>query len=138
MTAPWRPLERLVDDMVDAQWGEEVEFHPWGGSGIEQGGGPDPEREVIHTIGILVMPGAATTGEGASDGGGEAPAMLATWLSISQHNLKGSKLHEWKQEDRVYFPDRNEWYMVDHPLPSVTGRPNIYLHRVQIGSEPEL
>ena len=125
-----------MDDIVDDQWGEPVELHPWSGSGIEEGGGPDPTRRAIVTIGILVMPGAAATGEGGavSTGMSSSPLGASTWLSISTHNLKGVALHSLTEGDRVYFPDRDEWYSVDHPLPSVTARPQVYLNRLEIGS----
>jgi hypothetical protein len=136
MAAPWRALERMVDDLVDDQWGEDVEIHPWTGAGIEDSGGPDASRRAIVTIGILVMPGAAAVGEGGtvSTGMASAPLGASTWLSISTHNLKGIALNDLQEGDRVYFPDRDEWYMIDHPLPSVTARPQVYLNRLERGS----
>ena len=94
---------------------------------------PDPTREIIYTIGILVMPGAAAMGESGTVGSGMATRMVQndTWLSISEHNLQRSRVWEWKEDDRVYFPDRDEWYRVLYPTPSVTARPQIYLARAQ-------
>jgi len=36
-----------------------------------------------------------------------------------------------QQGDRVYFPDRNEWYMIDHAVGSKTARPRLYMSRMQ-------
>jgi hypothetical protein len=135
MPAPWRALERLVDDIVDEQWGEPVELHPFTLPDVEGESKPDPTRSIVITTGILVMPGAAATGEAGAQSTGLAstPAQMDTWLSISTHNLRGAALHTWIEGDRVYFPDRDEWYTIDHPMPSVTARPQIYLARIQKG-----
>lgn len=131
---PWRALERLVDGIVDDQWGEPVELHPMAGADIDSEAGPDPTRRVVRTVGILVMPGAAAMGEAGTIGTGMASRTVFNdvWLSISERNLLGSLLHTWREEDRVYFPDRDEWYKVENPVPSVTARPQIYLSRLQI------
>jgi hypothetical protein len=131
---PWRALEVMVDNIVDGQWGEPVELHPMAGADIDSEAGPDPTRPIIRTTGIFVTPGAAAMGEGGTVASGMATRVVQndTWLSISDHNLKRSRLHEWKEEDRVYFPDRDQWYKVLYPTPSATARPQIYLARVQI------
>lgn len=130
---PWRALERLVDDIVDDQWGEPVEMHPMLRGDIDSEAESDPGRQVVYTTGILVMPGARAMGESGTVASGMATRVVQNdvWLSISEHNLQRSKLHEWKEEDRVFFPDRQEWYSVLYPTPSVTARPQIYLARVQ-------
>jgi hypothetical protein len=134
MAAPWRSLQVMADDLVDGQWAEPVEIRPWGPVGMEDDGAPDPNRPPVITTGVLVMPGAATTGEGAGSGFESGPVSRQTWLSITEHRLLPMKLHELQQGDRIYFPDRDEWYMVDYPVPSKTARPNIYLTRLQTGS----
>lgn len=130
-SAPWRALERVMDAIVDDTWAEPVEFHPWGWRGVEDNPEPDPDRAVLKTMGILVMPGAATTGEGAAAGGMATPLTSSTWVSISEDNLKNTDLAYWREDDRVFFPDRDEWFKIDHPLPSATARPNIYLVRLE-------
>jgi len=134
----WRGYERLVDKMVDAQFGEPVEMHPWSLGGISEEGAPDPERSVIKTIGILVMPGAAAIGEGGTVSVGMSTRVVANdvWLSIQEDRLAEAKLPTWKKGDRIFFPDRQEWYEVAYPTPSVTARPQIELTRMQkVGSE---
>lgn len=122
--------------MVDDQWGEPVEIRPWHGADVSGEGEPDPNRPVILTDGILVQPGAAAYGEAGAQSTGMAarPVGLNTWLSISQHKLKGFRLADFEEGDRIYFPDRDEWYSVDHPLPSVTARPQLYLVRLEPGA----
>lgn len=131
--APWRALERVMDTIVDATWAEPVELHPWGWRGVEDNPEMDPTRPVLKTTGILVMPGAAVTGESATGGGGgmASPLTSGTWLSLTEDSLKTTNLSDWREGDRVFFPDRDEWFIIDHPLPSVTARPNIYLTRLE-------
>jgi hypothetical protein len=129
----WRGIERLCDDLVDDYWAEPVEIHPWGPVGIDDDGTADPARPAVVTRGILVMPGAAATGEAGSQATGmnSGPLDLTTWVSLTEYNLKTLKASDLQQGDRVYFPDRDEWYMIDHPIPSKTGRPQIYMSRIQ-------
>jgi len=132
----WRGFERLVDKMVDAQFGEPVELHPWTTATAATEGGPDPAREVLVTWGILVMPGAAALGEGGSVSVGMSTRVVAndTWLSIQEDRLAKARLETWKEGDRVYFPDRDQWFTVLYPTPSVTARPQIELARMQKGT----
>ena len=133
MPAPWRALERRMDAAVDRQFGEPVELHPWTTATATEEGEADPSRKVIITIGILVMPGAAAIGEGGTVSSGLATRVVAndTWVSIQEDNLKGAELHTWREGDRVYFPDRDQWFTVLYPTPSVTARPQIELARMQ-------
>ena len=74
-------------------------------------------------------------GEGGTVGSGLSTRVVAndTWVSFSEHML-GTMLHVWREGDRVYFPDRDQWYTVLYPTPSATARPQIYLARMQLGS----
>ncbi len=133
MAAPWRALERMVDDMVDDQWAEDVELHPMAGADVDSEANPDATRQVVKTVGILVMPGAAALGEGGTVGSGLTTKTIQNdvWVSFAEHRLKGVPLYTWREDDRVYFPDRDEWYKILYPTPSVTARPQIYLARLQ-------
>lgn len=137
MAAPWRAMEVLLDDMVDDQWGEPVELHPMAGADVDSEASPDPTRKIVTTVGVLFMPGAAATGEAGSMATGLTSKQVQNdvWVSISEHRLKGVDLATWKSEDRVYFPDRDIWYKILYPIPSVTGRPQIYLARLQVEQE---
>jgi hypothetical protein len=129
----WRGFEKLADKMVDRQFGEPVEMHPWTTATAASEGEADPSREVIILWGILVMPGAAATGEGGSVSVGMATRVVAydTWLSVQEDQLAKAKLETWRKGDRVYFPDRDMWFTVLYPTPSVTARPQIELARMQ-------
>jgi hypothetical protein len=127
----WRSLERVMDAIVDDTFGEPVELHPWGWRGVEDNPERDPDRPILKTTGILVAPGAAVTGESGTGGGMASPLTGGTWLSLTEEALKTTKLEDWREDDRVFFPDRGEWYKIDHQVPSVTARPNIYLVRLE-------
>ena len=129
----WRGYERMMDRVVDRFFGEPVEMHPWTEGGISSEGDADPNREVIYITGILVMPGSAATGEGGSVSIGMSTRVVAydTWLSVQEDQLVKAKLETWRKGDRVYFPDRDIWYTVLYPTPSVTARPQIELARMQ-------
>jgi hypothetical protein len=133
MAAPWRAWERMVDAYVDGYFGEPVEMYPWSTGGISDEGTPDQTREVIYITGILVMPGSAATGEGGAVSIGMAHRVVAydTWLSVQEDQLVKAKLETWRKGDRVYFPDRDMWFTVLYPTPSVTARPQIELARMQ-------
>jgi hypothetical protein len=129
----WRGFERMMDRIVDSYFGEPVEMHPWTPATVATEGEPDSLRKVIAVTGILVMPGAAATGEGGTVGSGMATRVVTndTWLSIQEDQLAKAKLETWVEGDRVYFPDRNLWFTVLYPTPSVTARPQINLARMQ-------
>lgn len=133
MAVRWRGYERMMDRVVDRFFGEPVEMHPWSLGGISDEGNPDPSREVIYITGILSMPGAAAVGEGGSVSVGMSTRVVAydTWLSVQEDQLAMAQLHTWQKGDRVYFPDRDMWFTVLYPTPSVTARPQIELARMQ-------
>ena len=133
MAVPWRGLERYMDAIVDRQFGEPVEMHPWTEGGISDEGGADPARDIIYIIGILVAPGASATGEGGVVSTGMSHRVVAydIWLSIQEDQLAKAKLETWQKGDRIYFPDRDQWYTILYPTPSVTARPQIELARMQ-------
>lgn len=129
----WRGFEKLTDRVVDRFFGEPVEMHPWTPAGVSDEGGPDPQREVITITGILVAPGAAATGEGGTVSSGMSTRVVAydVWVSIQEDQLAKARLETWQKGDRVYFPDRDQWYTVLYATPSVTARPQIELARMQ-------
>jgi len=126
----WRTYQHDMDDAVDDVFAEPVELHPWQApSRYTETGGPDPDREVVTTTGVYVKPGASVSGESGSAGYGRE-VQQDTWVSIVDHKLEVSLL-DWRKADRVYFPERNEWYEITFPGPSATGRPQFYLVRLQ-------
>jgi len=129
----WRGPQVMMDDLVDDFFAEPMRLVPWGPVGIDDDGAPDPARPELLTRAALVMPGAAASGEAGSGAQGMTATYLdtTTWFSITEYNLLPYKLSDLQQGDRVYFPDRNEWYMIDHPMPSKTGRPQVYVSRIQ-------
>lgn len=133
MAVIWRGFERMMDRIVDNYFGEPVIMHPWTQATVATEGDPDPTRKMIEITGILVMPGASATGEGGTIGSGMATRVVTndTWLSIQEDQLVKAKLETWQEGDRVYFPDRNLWFTVLYPTPSVTARPQINLARMQ-------
>jgi len=131
MSNNWDGLRATVDGIVDNIFGEPVEFHPTLNStnDYEDMTGPDPSRPVIKTTGILVNKGAATTGEGGTEGGGMSArvAVEDVWLSITDDKFD----YRLNKDDRIYFPDRDEWYEFGTlPIPVALHRPNIPLIRV--------
>ncbi|HEY6613494.1 MAG TPA: hypothetical protein VIZ32_03220 [Vicinamibacterales bacterium] len=133
MDVRWRGFERMMDRIVDGYFGEPVQMFPMLPATVATEGEPDPNRQVIEITGILVMPGAAATGEGGTVGSGMATRVVTndTWLSIQEDQLIKARLETWVEGDRVYFPDRNLWFTVLYPTPSVTARPQINLARMQ-------
>jgi hypothetical protein len=129
----WRGFERMMDRIVDNYFGEPVHMYPMLPATVSEEGVPDPLRKVIEIVGILVMPGASVTGEGGTIGSGMSTRIVTndTWLSVQEDQLVKAKLETWQEGDRVYFPDRNLWFTVLYPTPSVTARPQINLARMQ-------
>jgi hypothetical protein len=129
----WRGPQVMMDSIVDDFFAEPMRYVPWGPVGIDDDGQPDPARPPLDTRAALVMPGAAASGEAGSGAQGMTATYLdtTTWFSITEYKLLPYKLSDLQQGDRVYFPDRNEWYMIDHPMPSKTGRPQVYVSRIQ-------
>lgn len=123
----------MVDRVVDKFFGEPMELHPWGKIGLSSEGEPDPERAVLYFTAILVMPGAAATGEAGAVSIGMSSRVVGmdVWISIQEDQLATAKLETWKEGDRLYVPDRDLWYQVQYGTPSVTARPQIELTRIQ-------
>lgn len=127
----WKALETRMDKLVDRQFAEPVELHPWRKGSYSSGGEADDTRAVIKTQGIYVMPGAAISGEGGTQGAGLNTRVVTqdVWLSIIEDYT--GNLADWKMHDRVYFPERGEWFEIAYTDPSATNRPNIHLLRLQ-------
>jgi hypothetical protein len=127
----WYGLLTRTDSMVDVRFGEPIEFHPWSGATVSSPGVPDPNRPVLITVGIYVTAGANAIGEISSGAAGGSQTQLEqdVWASVQSINL-GNYATTWKANDRVYFPDRNEWFQVNFIPPSGTLRPDIKLLRL--------
>lgn len=133
----WKALERKMDAIVDQQFAEPVEIHPWkkaSTGGYSNPGAPDPDRPVLNITGIYVNPGASITGEGGTQGANLNVRMVTqdVWLSVIEDYIGDVKLI--KPPDRVFFPERGEWFEVAYSDPSATNRPNIHLIRLQDSS----
>jgi hypothetical protein len=100
-------------------------------------GGPDTTRPALtgsNVIGVFTSPGSRLVGEMA----GEAMTQMVEnecWLSVEQTVL-GDDLSYWQSNDRVFMPDRDEWYTINYIGPSSTFRPLIHLSRLQEVDEP--
>lgn len=139
MSVPWRSYEQQMDAVVDQVWSEPVELHPYLVDPMTSQPTADSERSVIKTRGVMIRHGAAVTGEGAVMGGSINTRQVTSdvWLSISSASLFGT-IADWKQGDRVYFPDRDAngeaaWYEINWPAPSATARWDIHLTVLEPG-----
>ena len=56
------------------------------------------------------------------------------WLSITLDKLGGLNL--WRTDDKVFFPERKQWYSISWIDQSATDRPNIHLTRIQDANAP--
>lgn len=126
--------QQLMDQLVDAWWAEPVEFHPWTRGDATSEGGPDPDRPVLIDFGAYVRPGARITGEGGTQG-----AQLSTqivqqdvWCSITGDKVGDPSVYG--KGDRVYWPERDEWFEVSYIQQSATNRPDFHLIRLQPSS----
>jgi hypothetical protein len=132
----WQAQQARLDAVVDRFWAEPVEFHPMIGGDVSQEPAPDSSREILTGIvAVYMRPGASITGEGGTQG-----AMLTTeivqadiWASI-QGNLIGGDEPIFGKDDRVYWPERNEWFSITYIAPSATNRPNVHLTRLNPNS----
>lgn len=129
----WFAIAQRMDTIVDNRFGEPVELHPWTAENFGSGGGPDPARAVLagpDVLGVYVTQGSKVIGEGSLGGAGGNTQLLEqeVWLSI-QAGVLGDPAF-WKSDDRVYFPDRNEWYQISYIPPSATYRYNVHLLRL--------
>src|SRR5437868_1433376 len=125
----WFALAARVDKINDDWFSEPVELHPWTTGGVQSGGGPDPNRSVLVTNGMYMKLRGSLVSFGQAMGGNARTLSQETWLSIAIDNLGGS-IDLWKTNDRVYFPDRGEWWLINYIEPSDTYRPNVHLTRL--------
>lgn len=133
MAAFFRTLIKEMDVAVDEMFAEPVELHPWLNSDgrYSTSGMADSSRSVLKTMAIYVTPGAAATGERALVGGGISHTLEQdVWISIQQELL--GDLSAWQAGDRVYWPERGEYYeLLYPPIPHATLRPNVHLTRLE-------
>lgn len=122
-----------MDGLIDNQFSEPVEFHPWKGAADDASGatsGPDPARAILITTAIYVVPGSRATGEAGTRAAGLATQVVQAeeWISIV-----GEKLGDpasWLAHDRIYLPERNTWHEISSVTPSATDRYNVNLIRI--------
>lgn len=135
----WRKHQRRVDQAVDKQFGERVEFYPWtGGESVSDDLVADPSRAILRTIAVYVTPGARAMGESGTLASGLAQSIQTgrEWISISEQNFGDPSL--WRAYDRVHLPDQlpnQQWHSIEKIEPSATKRYNVYLIRLQQGSD---
>lgn len=127
----WDALRQRLDKIEDLRWGEPVELYPWVEAGLEGTGQPDTTRKVLKTTGVYVTAGASLVGEGgiaAGLGRNLQQVEMDVWLSINEDVL--GDINSWQAHDRVYFPERDQWFEILYVAPSATHRPNIHLIRL--------
>jgi hypothetical protein len=131
MAVRWLEMQRRMDRTIDEVWAEQFEIHPWISEGYSGQGAPDTTRAVLkgdHVIGVVTSPGSRLVGETA-----DSPTTQiienAIWISVEQTVIGDPS--QWKDGDRVYLVDRDEWYEINWIGPSATFRPNIHLTRLQ-------
>lgn len=133
LPSSWHGLQQWMDGLVDNQFAEPVEFHPWHGAADDATGatsGADPNRAVLYTTAVYVVPGARATGEAGTRAAGLATQVLQSeeWISIV-----GEKLGDpgsWLAHDRIYLPERGTWHEISTVIPSATDRYNVNLIRI--------
>jgi hypothetical protein len=129
LTPNWLSLQQRLDQIVDDEWAEVVEIHPWAtpAGGFSNEGGPDPTRPVLVTVGMYVTAGAAAAGEVSQGMSAAHQIDMDVWLSVQQQLLGN---YQWVNNDRVFWPWRSEWYQISYSAPSASLRPNIHLIRL--------
>lgn len=128
VTPTWRPWQQRLDAVIDNNLGEVVEIHPWAtGEGFSSGGGPDPNRAILITTAVYVTAGANAVGEISAGVANAKQISQDVWISI-QKDVLGTYVPQ--ENDRVYWPYRNEWYQIAWSAPSATERPDIHLLRL--------
>src|SRR5262252_9502940 len=132
----WRSFEQQIDAMVDQYWGEPVELHPMIPGSVTGDPTADPARPVINTTCVFMRPGAKVVGEGGDSYSRNGAQQVASecWISIQDARL-GGNIFAWKQHDRIYLPERDQWFEINYISPSATGRPDIHLLIVQTEAE---
>jgi hypothetical protein len=137
-TGIWWAHQRRMDQMIDRQYSEPVEFYPWdGGQHVADIGQADPTRAVLKTEAIYNTPGAHAMGEAGTLASGMATNIQTSreWLSIMSDKL-GDPI-TWRAYDRVYLPRQNpsqQWHSIEKIEPAATKRHNVYLIRLQQGT----
>jgi hypothetical protein len=135
----WRKYQRRVDSNVDLTFSERVEFYPWtGGESVADDLVADPSRVILKTVGVYVTPGARAMGESGTLASGLATSIQTgrEWISISEENFGDPSL--WRAYDRVHLPDQlpnQQWHSIEKIQPAATKRYNVYLIRLQQGSD---
>jgi hypothetical protein len=129
----WRGLQQWMDAIVDQQFAEPAEFHPWKGTVDDATGlssGPDPERKVLYVNAIYVVPGARATGEAGTRAAGMASQVVQSeeWISLTGEQIGDPAM--WEAHDRVYLPERGTWHEITTVTPSATDRFNVNLIRL--------
>lgn len=130
----WLGLEQWVDEIVDARFAEMVYIVPWAdGTTVYTPGeqGPDPTRRMLVTQAVFLSPGAALVGEsgrstGGSGGGFDTKLLeQECWISVMLDNI--GDITAFRESDRVYLADRDQWYTISYLADNATRRPNIHL-----------
>lgn len=117
-----------MDAVIDEVWAEPIELHPWTKSDIENAGA-DTTRAVIKTEAVRMGYGPNVIAQAAAGGGNAQTIAAEVWISVRQEALI-IPLEEWRQGDRIYFPDRDLWMEISWPAPSGTYRPEFHLVRI--------
>ena len=131
----WRNLQRVMDSMIDGQFSEPVEIHPWtGGQHAADDGAPDPTRAVLYTNAMYVVPGSRATGEAGTRAAGITTKIQTAdeWISITEDAIGSPE--NWTMYDRVYLKERQpgeQWHTIAEIIPSATGRFDIHLIRLK-------
>src|ERR1035437_9400804 len=96
---------------------------------------PDNSHEILKTKGVYMRPGALITGEGGTQGASLSTQIVEndTWLSIVGDVIGGDE-PIFQKDDRVYWPERGEWWAISYITPSATNRPNVHLIRLNPNS----
>jgi len=131
----WAAQEQRLDAVIDRFWGEPVELHPMSGGDVSEEPVPDSTRNIVFSTAVYMRPGSAVTGEGGTQGAGLSSQIVEndTWASIVGDVIGGDDPF-FEKDDRVYWPERNEWWAITYITPSATNRPNIHLVRLNPNS----
>jgi hypothetical protein len=123
MPVPWHGLQQFVDETIDGQWGERVEFHPWKTSeySTSVGDGADTSRNTQRVRGVFF--------DEHSEVDKSQEVSAAASVSVADDSFDITIV---KQADRVYLPDRGWWFEVLYvPPQTATRRVQIQLTRMK-------
>jgi len=133
MVSWWVQQQRFLDNLVDQFWGEPVELHPMTPGTVGTDPAADSARPIMHATAVMMQPGAEIVGEAgrayAYGGSNLRTIEQDVWVSIQ--DLQSGDITQWKPHDRVFWPDRGEWYEIAWINPSATHRADVHLIRVQ-------